>query len=318
MGKPANGRAADNTLVYVQGNIRLETATAAAYLAAKAAGGLTISPPLGGYRSYQDQANLKADPAAYGSSLKSSQIAGPGNSTHGYGDCVDITANNAWFQTHCGSYGFVRESPAGENNHYRYLHPTWATPTVAVVDPNGLTADDIRRVATYLNGRATEFGAPTTTANTSGTTGPRYWTLVQCAGADDGLYPQPAYKIDGIPGPKTYELEQHYRELTIPVVAPPVVTPPVVVPDPPVVTPPVEPTDPVVTVPVTSDPVVTTPTTGSTPVVTPPASGESLPTQPTTPENSVPTTKPVAPKLSVWASILGAIKSFLEKFRVKS
>jgi len=139
MGKPANGQAPTNALVQVQSGtyaghaytIYLESATAAAYNRAKAAGGLSIAPPLGGYRSLTDQANLKNNPASWGSSLPSSKIAAPGHSTHGYGDCVDIYQNNTWFQTHCGEYGFVRESPAGENNHYRFKSPTWATPIAA-------------------------------------------------------------------------------------------------------------------------------------------------------------------------------------------
>lgn len=334
MTQPANGRAAANTLVTVQGAMQLETATAAAYLRAKAAGGLTIAAPLGAYRSYAEQAALKANPAAYGSSLKSSQIAGPGNSTHGYGTCVDIAAGNAWFQTHCGAYGFVRESPAGENNHYRYTAPTWAAASApAAPVATNLTQDEVRRVATYLNGRGLGF---TTTAATTGinmlpgATASNYYKEVQTAGNRDGLYPTPAYKINGIPGPKTYEVEEHYRDLTAPVVAPPVVVPdpPVVVPDPPVETPPVETTPPVDTTPVESDPVVTTPPVDTTPVttdpvVTPPATTDPVSTTPVTePSKPVIPTKPVTPakpaQKTVLSTILEAIAAFFKNFGKKS
>lgn len=137
MTRPVNGKCPTDALVLVQTgtykglpySIYLETATAAAFKQAQDAGGLSISPPLGGDRSLLDQEHLKDEPGQYGSSLPQSKIAAPGTSTHGYGDCVDIQAGNAWFQVHCGAYGFVRESPAGENNHYRYLHPTWAEAT---------------------------------------------------------------------------------------------------------------------------------------------------------------------------------------------
>jgi hypothetical protein len=135
MSRPANGQASPSSLVTVQTGtyagrpyvMQLERATAYAFADARADGGLSISPPLGANRSLDAQAKLKVNPSAYGSNLKPSQIRDPGFSTHGYGDCVDIGAGNAWFQQHCGDYGFVRESPAGESNHYRYLHPTWAS-----------------------------------------------------------------------------------------------------------------------------------------------------------------------------------------------
>lgn len=135
MSRPANGQASPSSLVTVQTGtyagrpylMPLERATAYAFADARADGGLSISPPLGAYRSLDAQAKLKANPAAYGSNLKPAQLRDPGFSTHGYGDCVDIGAGNAWFQQHCSDYGFVRESPAGESNHYRYLHPTWAS-----------------------------------------------------------------------------------------------------------------------------------------------------------------------------------------------
>lgn len=141
MAKPKNGYVPSNALVIIEtGHYEgraytsyAETATAAAYNRARTANpDMYLSPPLGAYRSYEDQANLKAHPSEYGSSLPSSKIAGPGNSTHGWGTCVDIGPENAWFQTHSGEYGFTRKSPAGENNHYEFNAPTWA-PAIAPV-----------------------------------------------------------------------------------------------------------------------------------------------------------------------------------------
>lgn len=154
MTKPPNGKVPASALVTVQTGtykgrpyvIQLERAAAAALNEAQHDHVISVYPPLGGNRSLVAQANLKANPAAYGSSLKPSQILYPGHSTHGYGTCVDIQAGNAWFAEHCHEYGFVRESPAGETNHYRYLHPTWAA---APVKP------------------------PTTTASTGGVTAPK-------------------------------------------------------------------------------------------------------------------------------------------------
>lgn len=153
MTQPENGHVPANALVTVQTgvfqnrnySIQLETATAAAFRKAQKAGGLTISPDLGGNRDSAQQMDLHLHPAAHGSNLAPSQIRATG-STHGWGTCVDIAAGNAWFEAHCGDYGFVRESPAGETNHYRYLHPTWAPAVVlgpkqrlAVVLTDGFT-----------------------------------------------------------------------------------------------------------------------------------------------------------------------------------
>lgn len=227
MTRPANGEAAASTLVGVQSGvykglaytIYLETATAAAYKKAEAAGGLSIAPPLGGDRTMLDQEHLKANPSQYGSSMPASKIAAAGHSTHGYGDCVDILANNAWFQAHCGEYGFVRESPAGENNHYRYLYPTWAIATTPA--EKNLTVDEVKRVASYLNARG--LGETTTASETGlniepGSPSSHYYMEIQQAGRVDGLYPAPGYKINGIPGARTYWLEEHYRDITVPVV----------------------------------------------------------------------------------------------------
>jgi hypothetical protein len=247
---------------------------------------MTIAAPLGADRDWAEQVALKANPRAYGSSLPSSKIASPGNSTHGWGTCVDIAAQNAWFQIHCGEYGFVRESPAGENNHYRYTAPTWAVASAPVASPNNMMPDEVRRVATYLNGRAASVGRKTTTANVTGVQGPLYWGLTQAVGKADGLYGA-GFLVNEVPGNRTYWLEDHYRTLTAPVAVTPVITPPTPpvsetpVPVPPVVVPPVP--------AVPSKPV--TPPKNTGPVITP---VDPKNVDPTHMDAPLPTVKPTA------------------------
>lgn len=298
MGKPANGKVPTDALVVIEtGHYEdrpytsyAETATAAAYKRARTANpNMYLAPPLGAYRSIQDQTNLKNDPGAYGSSLPKSKIAAPGNSTHGWGTCVDVGPENAWFEAHCGEYGFVRESPAGENNHYRFTSPTWAPAPVAPVLPDGVSdVEYVKTIATYLNGRnlGKSSGASSTGLRVSGgSTSSNYWWEMQTAGAADGLYPQPAYKINGIPGPKTESLEPIYYEKALAAIVPAPPSPPATEPisEPPATPVPVPvetaPVPPVVTSPPTSTAPVNLPTLGNTttvptpkpsPVVTPP------------------------------------------------
>jgi len=88
-----------------------------------------------------------------------------------------------------------------------------------------MTPAQVKLIAAYLNARAL---GKTTTATKDGIPGTLYWTLIQMAGQKDGLYPSPAYTIDGKPGPKTYALEKHYLTLATPAAPtpPPVVVPP--------------------------------------------------------------------------------------------
>lgn len=252
MTQPANGQAPAASIVAVQGSITLETATAAAYLRAKAANpAMTIAPPLGGYRSFAMQAALKANPSAYGSSLRSSQIAAAGHSTHGYGTCVDIAAGNAWFQTNCGRFGFVRESPAGENNHYRFTAPTWAVaaapvpanirrPTVAV-NTHVLPSVPSAKTGTIQKGVATAMSGFTKSALKDGTyNGSNLWYQVAATG--NWALVNFFDNINGVTGV-------------------PEVPSPVDAPVPVVATPPA--------------PVVTPPAPAPAPVVTPPASTQS-------------------------------------------
>jgi hypothetical protein len=86
---------------------------------------------------------------------------------------------------------------------------------------HNLTSDEVKRVATYLNGR--NLGKTTTASKTGinvtpGLSSSNYYWENQEAGKQDGIYPADDL-LNGIPGPATYTVEEHYRDLT----APPVV-----------------------------------------------------------------------------------------------
>lgn len=164
---------------------------------------------------------------------------------------------------------------------------------------SGLTSDQVKVLSAYLNGRAASVGKPKTSAVYDGDPGKVYWTLVQAIGHADGLYPTPQYGIDGAPGPKTLELEQHYYAVaTTPATPPP---PPVT--DPPVQTdPPTDDAPPSVDPPATDDP----PANDAPPVTNDPEGPGEVDVDPDEP----PVTTPPAAKPSTGLTI-GAIIAFL-------
>lgn len=89
---------------------------------------------------------------------------------------------------------------------------------------HNLTADEVKRVAAYLNQRNVAGATKHTTASTTGinvTPGldsSNYYWEVQATGKVDNVYPQNDL-LNGKPGPATYLAEEHYRDIT----APPVV-----------------------------------------------------------------------------------------------
>lgn len=87
--------------------------------------------------------------------------------------------------------------------------PVVVAPASGVVPAGETDKDFVRRVSRYLNRRTLKVD---TTAEFDGIRGKAYWTEIQTAGRQDGLYGT-AYKIDGIPGAKTYELEKHYGRI---------------------------------------------------------------------------------------------------------
>lgn len=90
----------------------------------------------------------------------------------------------------------------------------------AEINGGAPVADDkemVRRIATYLNGQVLGMSS---TAASDGIRGKVYWTMVQTWGSRNGLYPQPAYKIDGEPGGQSRVIERRLDEITRPAPAP--------------------------------------------------------------------------------------------------
>lgn len=142
--KPANGYVPANALVEVDG-VLLERATAAAYLAAKSVAAkvgvtLRIALPAGGYRSYDTQYRMKQGIPSYAfwnidPAMKVS-LAAPGQSSHGWGICVDIVISaRAWAIPNMAAFGFSRPFGNNDPGHFLFGAPTWAGGAV-VLKPN--------------------------------------------------------------------------------------------------------------------------------------------------------------------------------------
>lgn len=114
-----NGRLPAEDLTYVQGDIRLANATAAAWAALVADVDAityrpTITTPYGGYRSFSDQ--VKASGKGHHQYI-------PGTSVHGFGTCVDIwnwaAIGTSTLDRIGAKYGFRRTIPS-EPWHYQH------------------------------------------------------------------------------------------------------------------------------------------------------------------------------------------------------
>ena len=135
----ANGKVAASDLESIEG-MRLETRTAAAYLAMKAdasdAGiGLWLAQPAGGYRDLATQRDMHAHPARYGISLGVT-IADVGKSTHGFGTALDIGSfprssypaqfgdagrkRRTWVLANASQFGFHRSFGESDHNHFQH------------------------------------------------------------------------------------------------------------------------------------------------------------------------------------------------------
>lgn len=159
--KPANGYVPANVLIEVQPGIFLENATAKAFLRAKAENpGLTIAPPGGGYRSYQNQYDLKNGIPSYAywnlDPKNTTGLASPGTSSHGWGICVDVAGQRTWAINNLARFGFSRPFGNSDPGHFLYGAPTW-DPVAVVLQPTQ------RLVLATLPVRR-RIGAPSTTA----------------------------------------------------------------------------------------------------------------------------------------------------------
>jgi D-alanyl-D-alanine carboxypeptidase len=201
----ANGRLPAPALRTVAPGVRLASPTAVSWnafvLVARERYGWTIRPASGvgsGYRDLATQALYwkagQGDAAAAAqvglSSVSSAAIAAPGASSHGFGTAIDAVFN-----------GSERPSPGQLQLAARYGF----TLTIKG-DPNHLGHDGNAHnvtdhdyaaiIAAYLNGR--DLPGHRTGTEESGTRGDYYWTRLQQAGRQDGLY-MPPLVIDGNP-----------------------------------------------------------------------------------------------------------------------
>jgi len=238
--KPRNGYVPNDELTTVQGFPGAkDTAAIVERIHNDSGGKVVLAQGAPFYRSFFVQGDMHVHPALYnldhGSSIR---LAAAGSSSHGFGDRFDVSTNNGgrdWMIANGPKYGLVREFGAADPGHWMNPHETWPGIPAASTPASGLSLEQAHLVGTYLNSRAASVGQHTTDAGDhdawrgTGVVGPNYWTLVQALGAADGLYPQPAYKIDGKPGPKTLSIEVHYLAIaqgadgTPPITAP---TPP--------------------------------------------------------------------------------------------
>lgn len=222
----ANGRLPSSALRTVAPGVQLAATTAVSWnalvLVARERYGWTLRPASGigsGYRSLTVQ-KLYLDAAAGDrdaqrrvglSSTSTARLAPLGYSSHGLGNAIDAVFDGSDHPRPdqlqlAARYGF-RLTIKGDPNH---LGHDGRARDVADVDY-------VTIIATYLNGR--DLAGHRTGAEESGTRGGYYWTRLQQAGRQDGIYPR-GYLIDGDPnrsdgrpGITKTVLEPHYWKL---------------------------------------------------------------------------------------------------------
>jgi hypothetical protein len=150
-----NGRLLASELGTVEG-LPLAKPTINAYLrmkaAAKAAGiDIWIAQPIGAYRSYFVQGDMKVHPALYGlSTVSTVNIAAAGSSTHGLGNAIDIGSFGSawgtagakradWLILHAPEFGFFREFGERDPNHFHHDGFTAVDPIIDSASSGGLT-----------------------------------------------------------------------------------------------------------------------------------------------------------------------------------
>jgi hypothetical protein len=226
---PVNGEVPAQFLTTLAGSTAVaELNTAAAYGRLKAAHpGVYCDPPAGAYWTRALDEAIHANPAAYGVTDKN--LSPIGASPHGLGTRLNIENVTPAV---AAQFGF------SEFNAYTFTYtgtPSWDQVAVE----HNLTVDEVKRVASYLNGRS--LGRYSTASETGlnilpGLDESNYYWEVQRAGKLDGVYPA-GDLLNGIPGPATYAAELHYRDLTAPAATPVVPPAPVAVAPAPVAAP---------------------------------------------------------------------------------
>lgn len=278
----ANGQLAASELMEAQPGIYLATYAAIVYLAMKNAGMPgSIAEPIGGYRDLATQRALKANPGAYNSSLKPSQIAAAGSSSHGLGQNMDLVGGAAQWAIAWGKpFGVTQRDAKNDPNCFHVTAGVYVPPAqqlagnerATAVVVNGRTSDDTA-------GRITAKVAPHTVLTVRGFTHGQVitqngitsdlWYVSDYAGADR------YYWAGGFTEQATHDLTDLDAPAQVNPAPVPVDTLPPVTPAPEPVTPAPDPE---------------------------PATGPVPPAQPAT---------PAAPG-SVWAGVIAAIVKFFQ------
>jgi hypothetical protein len=173
----ANGKLTSDELSNV-GGMQLANSTARAWEAmvdAAKADGITLAivRPAGAYRSYFVQGDMKKNPSAYNLSTASSvAIAGPGYSTHGLGNAVDVSACTgarlAWMLKNGPRFGFTRTFGARDPNHFGH---DGTVPTLTPASSGGktqlnnpeedtLSKEDADRIISEVNAEVRKSARP--------------------------------------------------------------------------------------------------------------------------------------------------------------
>lgn len=131
-------------------------------------------------------------------------MASPGDSSHGTGDRLDVAFPHSGPPSPAdlelaARYGWHREFGSADEYHFQHDGRTH-TPT---------SADKNRIVCRWLNGKHLSV---TSTTDQDGLwpTKSHFSRMLQEQGHKDGIYPTPQYVIDGIAGPRTEWLRDHY------------------------------------------------------------------------------------------------------------
>lgn len=214
-----NGRIPVTALTTIQPGVQLLNSAAAGFrlwqrLSALEGVKLTVATPVygSGYRDIATQVVYwkasQGDRAAMEkaglNSASAVRVAAPGGSVHGFGDRLDVVWGGSAAPTHdqlelAARCGWDREFGSADPNH---LAHDGRTHTASEADRN-------RIVCRWLNGR--QLGR-TSNTDQDGTwpADSNFSWMVQEQGHRDGLYPTPPYEKDGIRGPRTIWLRDHY------------------------------------------------------------------------------------------------------------
>lgn len=134
-------------------------------------------------------------------------MASPGYSSHGWGDRLDVAFPHSGPPSNsdlelAARYGWDREFGSADEYHFQWDGKTHTA----------TSADKNRIVCHWLNGKELSVHS-TTDKDGVWPVKSNFSRMLQEQGHKDGLYPTPQFKIDGIAGPRTEWLREHYFTL---------------------------------------------------------------------------------------------------------